>query len=738
MRADLMRSLSICLLAISFAATAADAPPKLPQGVGLVLGGGGARGLAHLGVIAELERLRIPISCIAGTSAGALVGGSYASGLSVEEMEREVTHADWDKLLAGVPERKDRPYVRKKDDRSNLLDVTLGLDANGLVLPRAAVSTQQIETFLRKLTRDTSVADFDTLPIPFTALATDLASGDAVEFRSGDLMIAMRSSMAVPGVFDPIRENGRLLVDGMLVRNVPVQNVKGRCADTVIVVDVGTPLTPIDEIKTLLDISAQQSNIFVRRNVSEQLARMGPGDVLIEPKLKGYSPADFALAPELIKKGREAAIANEDKLAAFSVSPAEYEAWKRALAARLAAQPSTYDVVKVEETRFVPESHVRGIVQGKQAGPMPREALLATTERLYQTGDFDRVSYAVRTEDGKRIADVMPVERAVGPNYLRFGLDFKIDSYNNAELGLLANLQMTWLNRWGAQWRNNLQLGNNQSLDTELFQPIALSPWFLSGRLTYGRDKFGIYDEDGREKGEFAIYSSTLGAGFGYSLGSLGEARLSYERSTVRGESIIGPVSPVEGQRLRLAGVHGQVVIDQLDNPRFPRNGYYLKADLSKVRARNEADVTRDATLGSFTGEIVGTLLRNTGRLTLEYAGNLTDGPQSLSPSGLGGFLKLSGYQDQEFVGARTMFGRLMVYRQLAQFVPQLGTGLYLGSSAEFGRVDRVYLEERSTGLIYAGSAFVGLDTLLGPLYLAYGQGEGGRKAGYLYLGVPY
>lgn len=733
-----MRLLSICLLAVSFAAAATEAPPKLPRGVGLVLGGGGARGLAHLGVIAELERLRVPIACIAGTSAGALVGGSYASGLSVEEMEREVTQADWDKLLAGVPDRKDRPYVRKKDDRSNLVDVTLGLNAHGVVLPRAAVSTQQIETFLRKLTRDTAVADFDTLPIPFTALATDLASGDAVEFRSGDLMIAMRSSMAVPGVFDPIRENGRLLVDGMLVRNVPVQNVKGRCADTVIVVDVGTPLTPINEIKTLLDISAQQSNIFVRRNVSEQLAKMGPGDVLIEPKLRGYSPADFALAPELIQKGREAAIENAEKLAAFSVSPAEYDAWKRALAARLAAQPNTYDVVKVEETRFVPESHVREVVQGKEAGPISREALQASAERLYQTGDFDRISYAVRTEDGKRIADVMPVERAVGPNYLRFGLDFKLDSYNNAELGLLANLQMTWLNRWGAQWRNNLQMGNNQSFDTEAFQPIALSPWFLSGRFTYVRDKFGIYDPDGREKGEFAIFNSTLGAGFGYSLGSIGEARLSYERSNVHGESLVGPVSPVEGRRVKLRGLHGQLVIDQLDNPRFPRSGYYLKADASNIQAKNEDELYRNVILGGFTGELAGTLVRNTGRLTLQYAGALTDGPQSLSPRGLGGFLRLSGYQDQEFVGARSAFGRLMVYRQLAQFMPQLGTGFYLGGSAEVGRVDRVYLDDRSTGVLFAGSAFVGLDTVLGPLYLAYGQGEGGRKAGYLYLGVPY
>ncbi|XLM22892.1 patatin-like phospholipase family protein, partial [Chromobacterium piscinae] len=212
--------------------------PQVPEGVGVVLGGGGARGFAHLGVLKELERLRIPISCIAGTSAGALIGGIYANGLPLDEMEKEFNGADWDQMLSGRPARADIPYDRKRNDYKNYLDASFGLKGGELRLPRGAINSQGIEMYIHNLTRDRNIDSFDKLPIPFRAVAADLLTGDAVVFDKGSLSRALRASMAVPGVFDLVEDGGKLLVDGAIARNVPVQDVKGRCAKHVIVVDV--------------------------------------------------------------------------------------------------------------------------------------------------------------------------------------------------------------------------------------------------------------------------------------------------------------------------------------------------------------------------------------------------------------------------------------------------------------------------------------------------------------------
>ena len=332
----------------------AEVPPPV-KGVGLVLGGGGARGLAHIGVLEELEKMHIPISCIAGTSAGALVGGVYASGMPVQELDRRVVAADWNRLLTGVPNRKSLPYARKRDDFDNLMDVTLGVSKEGVLVPRALVGSHEIDVFLRQLTRDIDLDNFGHLPIPFQAVATDLLTGTAVEFKSGDLAIALRSSMAVPGVFDLVDYNGELLVDGMLVRNVPVQNVKGQCADTVIVVDVGTQLLKREEIRSLIDVAEQQSNILVRRNVDEQIAKLDSGDVLIQPDLTGFSSSSFNDAKAIIEQGRKAVDPLRERLAKFSVSDADYAQWKQYIASRVPEGIETYsqiDLKKVGAWRY--------------------------------------------------------------------------------------------------------------------------------------------------------------------------------------------------------------------------------------------------------------------------------------------------------------------------------------------------------------------------------------------------
>jgi NTE family protein len=282
-------------------------------------------------VLKELQRLHIPVRCIAGTSAGALIGGMYANGLSLDEMSQEFKSADWDQMLSGKPARADVAFDRKRDDYKNYMDVTFGIKDGGLRVPRGAINSQAIEMFIHKLTRDRTIDDFDKLPIPFRAVAADLVTGDAVVFKQGSLARALRASMAVPGLFDLVEENGILLIDGGIARNVPVQDVKGRCADHVIVVDVSSPMLKANEIQNWFDVVAQTTNLGISRNMVAQMRLLDDDDQVIRPDLQGYTAASFGDNQAIIERGRVAAAGLASRLARYSVSEEEYARWKKRL-----------------------------------------------------------------------------------------------------------------------------------------------------------------------------------------------------------------------------------------------------------------------------------------------------------------------------------------------------------------------------------------------------------------------
>ena len=241
-----------------------DATPR-PR-IGLVLGGGGARGAAHIGVLKELERLRIPVDAIAGTSMGAIVGGLYATGVNAEDLEELVSSLDWNAALSDTAAREDMSFRRKQDEREFPINFELGLRGTDLVLPKGVIQGQELDLLLRKLTLHAShITDFDNFPIPFRAIASDIVAGEAVVMDSGDLAMAIRASMSVPGVFAPARIDGRLLVDGGLIGNLPIDVMKEMGVDIIIAVDVEFPLYKSEELKSVLTISEQMLTILIRK-----------------------------------------------------------------------------------------------------------------------------------------------------------------------------------------------------------------------------------------------------------------------------------------------------------------------------------------------------------------------------------------------------------------------------------------------------------------------------------------
>src|SRR5216683_1694802 len=308
----------------------------------LVLSGGGARGMAHIGVLKVLEDLKIPIDCIAGTSMGAIVGGLYASGMTAIDIDATMRSLDWQEAFHDAPPRRDLAFRRKQDDRNFLVRLPLGLQHRKILLPKGFIQGQKLQETLRQLTLPFSNStDFDLLPTPFRAVATDLETGNAVVMDKGDLAIAMRASMSAPGVFAPVELNGRLLVDGGLAENLPIDVARGMHADILILSDVSFPLQPRAALDSALTISNQMLAILVRKDADRQRATLGPADILIEPAIGTASSTDFSASAATISAGENAARNMLSRLATLSVDDAAYREY---LARRAAREPGLPEI----------------------------------------------------------------------------------------------------------------------------------------------------------------------------------------------------------------------------------------------------------------------------------------------------------------------------------------------------------------------------------------------------------
>ena len=296
--------LSIGLLTVlSHLPASADQPT-----IGLVLSGGGARGAAHIGVLKYLEANNIPVDIITGTSFGAIVGGLYASGMSAAEIEEAMLGMDWERALTDDVSRADRGLQRKRREDIFSIPGSPGVREGELVLPSGAIQGQNVILALQALTAHVaSVRDFDQLPIRFRALATDIVNGEAVILKEGELALALRASMGVPAVFSPIEIDGRLLVDGGVTNNLPIDVAKGMGADVVIAVDITSPMLPRDEVSNLLAITDQLTRLLVVNNTSAQRLRLRGDDVLIIPELSSVSAVDFNNPGPAIELGLKAA-----------------------------------------------------------------------------------------------------------------------------------------------------------------------------------------------------------------------------------------------------------------------------------------------------------------------------------------------------------------------------------------------------------------------------------------------
>jgi NTE family protein len=723
------------ILLTSVALQALAAEEQRPR-VGLVLSGGGARGAAHVGVLKVIDELRIPVDAIAGTSMGAVVGGLYASGMTAEEIERLIRSLNWQDAFRDRPPREELGYRRKQDDRNFLVRYAMGVTSEGFVLPRGLIQGQKLEQILRKATvRAAGIRSFDDLAIPFRAVATDLESGEPVIMGSGDLVSAMRASMSAPGVFAPVQRDGRLLADGGLVENLPVQIARAMDVDVLIVVDVSFPLYAREELTSPIEVTNQAFAILIRGRTQEQLKSLSSSDILIEPPLGSFTSADFARVPYAIRVGEGGARAQQDKLAQLSMSESAYRAYR---ANRKGGSPPSPQIefVRVDESSAAYASLVNATMRDLIGQAFDKEVVAKRLSSLYALDRFEAIDYSLVQENGLSGLELDLRRKSWGPNYVRVGLNLEDDFEGNSRYNAAARFIVTEINGLGAEWLTDLQIGDNPRFFTEFYQPLSLaSRYFVAPQFSI--EERSVFSLSGRDRtAEYRVRSTYGGLDFGRELSNWGEVRVGVRRGSERSRILIGdPTLPTDD--FERGGVFARFSYDKLDSIFFPRHGQQFEFQWRGERPNFGADQRFD------TYEATWLVARSFDRHTLVFwtdAGTTDNVP--LTPESffsLGGFFNLSGLPPGFLSGPHYGIGRLLYYRRIGRG----GSGVldlpaYAGVSLEAGNT---WMERRDMSvddLRTNGSVFFGVDTPLGPLYLATGFSEDGNKAFYLFLGRTF
>jgi NTE family protein len=711
------------------------APPAMGPRIGLALSGGGARGIAHVGVLKVLDELHVPITCVTGTSMGAVVGATFAAGRTPAEMEKLVLDANWEEIFRDKPPRGEIAVRRKIDDYKTLFAPEYGVKDGGLALPKGVLAGIAIESEFRSMvTPAFGITDFSQLPIPFRAIATDIETGQEVALGSGSLAQAMRASMSVPGAMSPVEIDGRLLVDGAIADNLPIDQARKLCADVIIAVNISTPPLTRTEITSAYSVVSQLLNFLGKQTVDDQLKSLTDKDVLISPDLGDISAVKFDRSKDAIRLGEEATRAVADKLRRYSLPPEQYAAMR----AHQVAEPKvlgTVDEIRVEGLAKTNPAVVRELVESKPGEPLSEEKIGADLRRIFGTRDYEGIDYRIVGGDlGPRAMIIEPKEKSWGSDYLRFGLGLASDFQGDNQFNALIQYRKSWLNRLGGEWTTEAQIGQNTHVSTEFYQPLnEEGHWFIAPNALIGQQTRGLFVDENKVA-NYLISSGEVGVDVGTNLGTWGQLRTGAVWSKVFARVDTGsPVLPEVRQTT--AGLRAALFVDQTNTAWFPTDGYGFTG-------------TAYAAMTSFGSALNYQRLEGTARgihswgdnvLNLAVSGGTALGSDmpAYESFTLGGPLRLSGYRINEFSGRDYAFGRLMYYHRLYSLPDILGSGLYFGGSAEVGYMANRFDNSKSPGTLWSGSAFLGADTFLGPAYLGVGYGGAGNWSLYLLLGAP-
>lgn len=728
----------LCVAAFAWATqasieSAAEAPrPR----VGLVLGGGGARGAAHVGVLKKLQDLRIPVDCVAGTSMGGLVAGAFSSGLPPAEMQTALREADWRDMFRDSASYADFTPRLKGFSQSYIPGSEGGIKNGTLQFPSAVLSGQKIKFFIDRLVRANAAPQrVEDQSLPLALVTTDIVTGETRVWRSGDLATLMRATMSVPGLMAPVKYEGLSLVDGGLVDNVPIAQLQQLCQpDVVIAVNVGSPLLKAEDIDASpLAVTGQMINLLTEQNVTKSLALLRPGvDVYIRPALDGITAGDFERSEETIARGYAAAAAAEPALRRLAVSEARYAVWLRSTS-RQPLPDTTVQAIRATGLSPKQAQVLTEKLDTKPGATLSVQTLENDLLKAYGEGRYSNVAYQLvrepESESGATALNIVATEKPWGPDLVRAGINFSWGSSEEARYNVRAAYHQSQLNDDGGELLLTGQIGSDNALGADLYQPLdAASPWFVQSQGFLRSRSADLY-QNGTALARFRINAAEINGGLGLNLGRYGVLKTGLLQRHQRAETTIGS-SSLLGDNTTIDNTAWFVSadLDRFNSPFFPTAGW--RARLTQAQASDytklDGSYAQSFSLGAYVV---------TGRMAFTRA---TDGTLPISDSAsLGGTNNLSGLAAGQVVGSDMRYLGLRSEKIIGRMPLGLRGDLRLGLSYEAGCMQQRYSETQGSGIIQSSGVYLGGETPLGPLYLGLAKASDNDARLFLFLGNP-
>lgn len=732
-------------------------PDQSRPKIALVLAGGGAKGAAHIGVLKALEELNIPIDIITGTSMGAYVGGLYATGKSASEIEAYLHTVDWYSGYQDEVGREEKNIRDKKYEDRFAINPTLGVRKEGLKSPKSAIQGQNMLKILRETSgHPIAVASFDDFPIRYRSVATDIVSMEEVVIERGLLVDAMMASMSVPGALPPYELENRLLIDGGVTNNMPVDLAKEMGADIVIAVDISSNYMTKEDIGSLFDVASQLTNFMVKRSTQEQAKLLTSNDILLQPQVGDIGTTDFSSMPRAYQEGYDTAMKMKSRLQSFSVSQQKYANYQAKVKEQTAnirlAQGAVIDKVEVENRSHYESDKLERFIQVEKNTPLNNDYIEDKIHALYSTNRFETITYLLEDDNNENVLKVTAKEKEWGPNYLNFRFFLEEDFDTHSQYGLGASVNFTDLNNYGAELRTNVELGTDKIFDATIHYPFYLNhQFFLQSNMIYSDKKRSISTsslEDKEPNSSMNFYpvnlrDFTVDGLFGVEVTK--DQQLKTGILYAKGRHELEGLSAYGRTEYERLGATLEYNFDSLDSISLPTHGAlintrYLYA-YDKVNSHDIEDGDySEQYINEFTVEalIARSIERHTFIGTAEYG--ITNSDDYLVPVNsieLGGFNHLSGLPRNSLIGTNKIYGRVTYrYRWFENDFGMLKTAVYLGSSAEYGGLwSKKSTKISSAPLIFSGSLFAGIDTPIGPIILSYGRAENGLDSVYLIVG---
>ena len=711
----------------STAAEAATQPSRPRLKIGVALEGGGALGLAHVGVLQWFEDHHIPIDYIAGTSMGGLVGGLYATGKSPQELRRLVEEQNWDVILGGALPYEVLSFRRKEDKVAFPNSIVLGL-RRGLVLPGGLNAGQQISLLIdRETLAYSNVHSFDDFPIPFRCVATDLVSGKQAVFKDGSLSTAMRATMAIPGLFSPIREGEHVYVDGGLVGNLPTDVVRAMGADVVIGVHLQTSPAEADKIQSLFAILGRSIDVVVAGN---EIRGLAGADLVVSVGLQDFNSLDYPKSKEIIEKGSEAAAQKSRVLETYSLDDA---AWTQYMERRHSHRKNEIAVpqfVKVQGANPVAEKNIERFLQPQAGKPINTGELEGLLTRLTGIGRYDTAGYQLTQKNGQDGLLVTVHEKLYAPPTLQLGFEVDGSESNDVDFTLATRLTFLDVAGYRSEWRTDFIFGNTYGIESELYRPFSpASKWFFAPHAAASSSAFKIYRKSD-PLAEYRFNRTEIGGDIGYGFSRFSEVRFGYEVGTLDARLRLGTpeFSSISG---RTGATRFRWLFDHTDDPVIPRRGVSAESNFQwydTSPGQTNSFPVGDARVAYFQPITKPASLFVVGEGGTTFGSTANGYPQFF----LGGSNRLSAYGTNELFGDQYYFFRAGYLHDLLTLPPLAGKKVYAIGAYEFGKMYGFPGASKFPNDVALG---VLAETAVGPLVFGGSIGDSGHRKWFFQLG---